>query len=98
MHLAIYHERERVRDSAISLCRCTCWCPIFVLQIVTTRNAVFPYARRGPDTKQTSDAIQAKISIKAFFISTGRLAVNSGGTAQVAPTKFCPRSGTGTGR
>ena len=49
------------------MCRCICWCPTFVLQIATTRNAVFPYARRGPDTKQTSDAIQAKISIRAFF-------------------------------
>jgi hypothetical protein len=49
------------------------------------RNAVFPYARRGPDTKQTSDAIQAKISIRAFFISTTwGLAVNYGGAAQVA--------------
>jgi hypothetical protein len=50
-----------VADSAISLCRCICWCPTFVLQIATMRNAVFPYARRGPDTKRTSDAIQAKI-------------------------------------
>jgi hypothetical protein len=57
-----------VADSAISLCRCICWCPTFVLQIATTRNAVFPYARRGPDTKQTSDAIQAKISIRALFL------------------------------
>ena len=59
-----------VADSAISLCRCICWCPTFVLQIATTGNAVFFYAQRGPETKQTSDAIQAKISIRAFFIST----------------------------
>ncbi len=42
---AIYRIRERVGgDSAISLCRCICWCPTFVLQIATTRNVVFPYA------------------------------------------------------
>jgi len=81
-----------VADSAISLCRCICWCPTFVLQIATTRNAVFPYARRGPDTKQTSDAIQAKIS--SSVVQLGRIAVNSGGAAQVAPTKVRPRSGT----
>jgi hypothetical protein len=78
-----------VADSAISLCRCICWCPTFVLQIATTRNAVFPYARRGPDTKQTSDAIPTKISIGAwpFIIQLEHPAVNSGGTPQVAPTK-----------
>jgi hypothetical protein len=49
-----------VADSAISLCRCICWCPTFVLQIATTRNAVFPYARRGPDTKRTSDPFKQR--------------------------------------
>jgi hypothetical protein len=69
-HCSIAFVSAQGGDSAISLCRCICWCPTFVRQIATTRNAIFPYARRGPDTKQTSDAIQAKISTRAFFIST----------------------------
>jgi hypothetical protein len=66
-HCSIAFVSAQGGDSAISLCRYIGLYPTFVLQTATTRNAVFPYAQRGPDTKQTSDAIQAKISIRAFF-------------------------------
>jgi hypothetical protein len=75
-HCSIAFVSAQGGDSAISLCRCICWCPTFVRQIATTRNAISPYARRGPDTKQTSDAIQAKISMRASSSAQlGRLAV-----------------------